>query len=90
MLRTESGKFTESVGARVSEVKVSSNVEEEWLWLVRNCNPADLGTRSSATPKDMAPGSEYQEGMAWMKEPWESGPARNPSVPLLKRSYGKT
>jgi hypothetical protein len=29
MLRTESGKFTEFVGARVSEVKVNSNVEEE-------------------------------------------------------------
>jgi hypothetical protein len=29
MLRTESGKFNEFVGARVSEVKVKSNVEEE-------------------------------------------------------------
>jgi hypothetical protein len=27
MLRTESGKFLEFVGARVSEVKVNSNVE---------------------------------------------------------------
>ncbi len=36
--------FTEFVGARVSEVQVNSNVEEEWLWLVRNCNPVDLGT----------------------------------------------
>ncbi len=34
MLRTESGKFTEFVGARVSEVKVNSNIEEEWLWLI--------------------------------------------------------
>jgi hypothetical protein len=32
MLRTESGKFNEFVGARVSEVKVNSNVEEEWRW----------------------------------------------------------
>jgi hypothetical protein len=30
MLRTESGKFLEFVGARVSEVKVNSNVEKEW------------------------------------------------------------
>jgi hypothetical protein len=36
MLRTESGKFTEFVGARVSEVKVNSNMQEEWLWLMGN------------------------------------------------------
>jgi hypothetical protein len=42
MLRTESGRFTEFVGTMVSEVKVNSNIEE-WLWLVGNCNPADLG-----------------------------------------------
>jgi hypothetical protein len=76
ILRTESGKFTEFVGARVSEVKVNSNVEEEWLWLVGNCNPADLGTRSTATPQDLIPGLEYQEGMAWMKEPMDSWPCK--------------
>jgi hypothetical protein len=43
MLRTESGKFTEFVGARVSEVKVNSNVKEEWRRLDGNCNPAELG-----------------------------------------------
>ncbi len=62
MLRTESGKFNEFVGARVSEVKVNSNVEDEWRWLEGNCNPADLGTRSKATLKDMISGSEDQEG----------------------------
>jgi hypothetical protein len=51
MLRMESGKFNEFVGARVSEVKVNSNVEDKWRWLEGNCNPADLGTRSRATPK---------------------------------------
>ncbi len=40
MLRTESGKFNEFVEARVSEVKVNSNVEEEWRWLEGNCNPS--------------------------------------------------
>ncbi len=60
----------------MSEVKVNSNVEEEWLWLVGNCNPADLGTWSTATPKDLAPGSEYQEGMAWMREPMDSWPCK--------------
>jgi hypothetical protein len=42
MLRTKSGRFTEFVGARFSKIKVSSNIEEEWLWLMGNCNPADL------------------------------------------------
>ncbi len=51
MLKMESGKFNEFVGARVSEVKVNSNIEEEWRWLEENCNPADLGTRSNATPQ---------------------------------------
>ncbi len=62
MLRTESGKFLEFVGARVSEVKVNSDVEKEWRWLEGNCNPADLGTRSRATPQDLVFGSEYQVG----------------------------
>ncbi len=45
MLRMESGKFTEFVGARVSEVKVNSNVEEEWRWLDGNCNLGRLRQR---------------------------------------------
>jgi hypothetical protein len=69
MLRTESGKFLEFVGARVSEVKVNSDLENEWRWLEGNCNPADLGTRSRATPKDMVFGSEYQMGLPWMAKP---------------------
>jgi hypothetical protein len=44
MLRMELGRFTEFVEARDSEVTVYSNIEEEWLWLMGNCNPADLGT----------------------------------------------
>jgi hypothetical protein len=39
----ESGRFTEFVEARVSNVKVNSNIEEECLWLMGICNPADLG-----------------------------------------------
>jgi hypothetical protein len=42
MLRMKSERFTEFVGARVSGVKVNSNIEEEWLWPIWNCNPADL------------------------------------------------
>jgi hypothetical protein len=32
MLRMKSGRFTKFLGARVSGVKVNSNIEEEWLW----------------------------------------------------------
>ncbi len=69
------------MGARESKEKVNSNVEEEWMWLVGNCNPTDLGMRSSATPEDMAPGSEDQEGMAWMKEPMETWPCKKSFSP---------
>jgi hypothetical protein len=81
MLRTESGKFLEFVGARVSEVKVNSNVEKEWRWLEGNCNPADLGTRSKATPQDMIFGSEYQTGMPWMMEPEARWPCKKSFSP---------
>jgi hypothetical protein len=81
MLRTESGKFLEFVGARVSEVKVNSDVENEWRWLEGNCNPADLGTRSKATPQDMIFGSEYQVGMPWMLEPESTWPCKKSFSP---------
>jgi hypothetical protein len=89
MLRTESGSFTEFVGARVSEVKVNSNVEEEWLWLSGNRNPADLGTRSNATPQGMDPGLEYQDGMARMKEPVDSWPCKKSFSPPPEEEFRK-
>jgi hypothetical protein len=88
MLRTESGKFNEFVGARVSEVKVNSNVEGEWRCLEGNCNPADLGTRSNATPQDMAPGSEYQTGKPWMIEPRRGWPSKKLFSPAPEE-FGK-
>ncbi len=89
MLRTELGRFTEFVGARLSEVKVNSNVEEEWLWLVGSCDPADLGTRSNATLQDMGPALEYQVGMAWMREPEESWPCKKSFSPALEEEFRK-
>jgi hypothetical protein len=89
MLQTESGKFNEFVGARVSEVKVNSNVEDEWRWLEGNCNPADLGTRSKATPRDMVPGSEYQEGKPWMTEPESTWPCKKSFSPTPMEESGK-
>ncbi len=89
MLRTESGKFNEFVGARVSEVKVNSNMEEEWQWLDGNCNQADLGTRSNATPHDMAPNSEYQVGMPWMMKPEGSWPCKKSLSPAPEEEFRK-
>ncbi len=89
MLRMESGRFTEFVGARVSEVKVTSNIEEERLWLMGNCTRADLGTRSSATPRDLAPGSEYQEGTEWMKQPTGVWPCKKLFDPAPEKEMRK-
>jgi hypothetical protein len=89
MLRTESGKFNEFVGARVSEVKVNSKVEDEWRWLEGNCNPADLGTRSRAAPRDMAPRSEYQEGRPWMAEPESAWPCKKSFSPAPAEEFRK-
>ncbi len=89
MLRTESGKFNEFMEAWVSEVKVNSNVEEEWRWLQGNCNPADLGTRSNATPQDMIPGSEYQIGKPWMTEPESTWPCKKSFSPAPEEEFRK-
>ncbi len=89
MLRTESGKFNEFVGARVSEVKVNSNVEDEWRWLEGNCNSADLGTRSRARPRDMVPGSEYQEGRPWRAEPESTWPCKQSFTPAPAEEFRK-
>ncbi len=51
MLRTESGKFLEFVGARVSKVKVNSDVENEWRWLEGNCNPQTLARGPGPHPR---------------------------------------
>ncbi len=89
MLRTESGKFLEFVGARVSEVKINSDMENEWRWLEGNCNPADLGTRSRATPKDMIFGSEYQVGMPWMAKPESTWPCKKSFSPAPVEEFRK-
>ncbi len=89
MLRTESGKFSEFVGARVSEVNVNINVEDEWRWLEGNCNPADLGTRSRATPRDMIFRSEYQVGKPWMIKPESVWPCKKSFSPAPAEEFRK-
>jgi hypothetical protein len=53
----------------------------------RNCNPADQGTRSKATPKDMVPGSEYQEGKPWMVEPENTWPCKKSFSPAPAEEF---
>ncbi len=89
MLRTESSKFSEFVGAQVSEVKVNSDVEEEWRWLEGNCNPTDLGMRSNATPQAMIPGSAYQVGKPRMTEPEDTWPCKKSFSPALEEEFRK-
>jgi hypothetical protein len=56
------------------KVKVNSNVEKVWFWLMGNCYPADLGNRPTASPGILGAGSEYQGGMGLMKEPKDKWP----------------
>jgi hypothetical protein len=64
-------------------------VEEEWRWLEGNCNPADLGTRSKATPQDMVFGSDYQVGMPWMMEPENMWPCKKSFSPAPVEEFRK-
>jgi hypothetical protein len=71
MLRCDSASFLEFVGTRVSQVKSLSSPEKEWLWIPGDCNLADMGTRPNVEPGDLEGGTDYQEGMPWMRLPEE-------------------
>jgi hypothetical protein len=90
MLRTESGKFLEFVGARVSEVKVNSDVENEWRWLEGNCNPGALAKGPGQRPRTWS----LAQSTRWGCRGWSSlkahGHAKNPSALRQWRSSGKT
>jgi hypothetical protein len=64
-------------------------VENEWRWLEGNCNPADLGTRSRATPKDMVFISEYQVGKHWMIKPEGTWPCKKSFSPAPAEEFRK-
>jgi hypothetical protein len=75
MLHCDSVTFLEFVGNRVSEIKTRSNVKQ-WSWVPTDKNPADWGTRAHVEPADLKLGSEYQEGMRWMRDPPELWPIK--------------
>ncbi|MCP3666382.1 MAG: hypothetical protein GY696_28425 [Gammaproteobacteria bacterium] len=59
MLRAESGSLSTFTGHRIAEVRAATE-EARWMWLPREHNIADLGTRASAKPEDLEEGSVYQ------------------------------
>jgi hypothetical protein len=64
-------------------------VEDEWRWLEGNCNAADLGTRSRATPRDMVFGSEYQVGRPWMVKQEGTWPCKKSFSPAPAEEFRK-
>jgi hypothetical protein len=81
MILRESATYQEFVGTRVSEIRTKSDPETEWFWIPGEMNIADMGTRPTVMPKDMGPGTPYQEGLPWMKEPPEMWPAKKTFAP---------
>jgi hypothetical protein len=69
MILRESATYQEFVGTRVSEIRTKSDPETEWFWIPGEMNIADMGTRPTVVPKDMGPGTLYQEGLPWMRGP---------------------
>jgi hypothetical protein len=64
-------------------------VDETWVDVTSRHHLADLGTRSRATPKDMIPGSEYQEGKPWMADPENTWPCKKLFSPAPAEEFRK-
>ena len=52
---------------RVNEI-LRLSAADEWYWLPSQEMPCDIGTRRSGTLKDVGDGSQWKEGLTWMKE----------------------
>jgi hypothetical protein len=81
MILRESATYQEFVGTRVSEIRTKMDPETEWFWIPGEMNIADMGTRPTMVPKEMGPGSPYQEGLPWMRGPPEMWPAKKTFAP---------
>jgi hypothetical protein len=81
MILRESATYQEFIGTRVSEIRTKSDPETEWFWITGEMNIADMGTRPTVVPKDMGPGTPYQEGLPWMRGPPETWPAKKTYAP---------
>ncbi len=76
MLNKDTASFLEFVGTRVSEIRIKSDPDKEWFWIPGELNITDQGMRPTVLPKDMAPGTPYQEGLPWMRGPVETWPVK--------------
>jgi hypothetical protein len=81
MILRESATYQEFVGTRASEIRTKSNPETEWFWIPGEMNIPDMGTRPTVLPRDMGPGTPYQEGLPWMRESPEARPAKKTFTP---------
>ncbi|MCP5017641.1 MAG: transposase family protein, partial [Ketobacter sp.] len=91
MLAAPSGSLSIFAGHRVSEIKTESG-PTRWLWVPTQENISDLGTRCSATPADLGPGSAWQDGPSWLQLPESSWPTKanmHGEVPAgeIKKTY---
>ena len=66
-LKKDSVALKEYMGNRVAEINASTN-SKQWYHVKSRDNIADLGTRMEATAKDIAEGSTWQKGPAWLVE----------------------
>ncbi|MCP3667387.1 MAG: hypothetical protein GY696_33655 [Gammaproteobacteria bacterium] len=76
MLSAPSGSLSIFAGHRVSEIKANSG-PTRWLWVPTQDNISDLGTRCTATPADLGPGSAWQDGPSWLQLPESSWPNKD-------------
>jgi hypothetical protein len=81
MILRQSATYQEFVGTRVSEIRTKSDPETEWFWIPGKLNIADMGTRPTVLPEDMGPGTLYQEGLPWMREPPEAWSTKKTFTP---------
>ena len=69
-------KLKQFVHSRVTQIHRLIGADSFFL-ISSHDNPADLLTRGTATFDDVKEGSEWQEGRAWMKLPFERMPIRS-------------
>jgi hypothetical protein len=81
MLRCDSASFLEFVGTRVSQFKSLSSPEKEWFGITGDCNLVDMGTRRNVELGDLQEGTDYQDGMPWMRMPEEKWPVKQDFSP---------
>ena len=58
------------------KVCIPDKVKVTWAWLESDLNGADIASRVDAGPRDLGPGSDWQDGPAFLQDAIESWPIR--------------